>query len=162
MTHSAIAWALTRPFLPGPKVLLAVLGAQLPDLLTRVPGLFLDHAEARVLLPLHTPLGAALACLLAAELFAPCERRSARLWLLFGAATHLLADATQENVRGSYHWLFPFSTWNGQLAWWPIEAAVPTVPLQVLLIAAAELLLARRRCATIRPLHGTDRNPNPH
>ena len=76
-------------------LVVAVLGAQLPDLLTRVPGLALDHAAARWTLPLHTPVGAALVCLLVAQGFTAAERPRALGLLLLGAASHLATDALQ-------------------------------------------------------------------
>ena len=145
VTHTTAAWACGRAFLPRPTLLLVLLGAQLPDLATRVPMLVLDRAEARWLLPLHTPVGLLLLSLLIAQLFTRSSRRVAFAALVGGGVTHLLLDAMQWNLRGSYHWLFPFSLWNGQLGWFSIEAAVPTVPLQLAGLVGVEFMLRRRR-----------------
>ena len=145
VTHTTAAWVCGRAWLPRPGLLLLLFGAQLPDLATRVPAILLDHAQARWVLPLHTPVGLLLLCLLLAQAFTVTWRRRAFALLMAGSGTHLLLDAMQENLRGSYHWFFPFSFWNGQLGWFAIEAAVPTIPVQLAVVGVVEFMLRRRR-----------------
>ena len=143
VTHSTVAWLLARRWRRAGPLVLVLLGAQLPDLLTRVPGIFLDKASLRWFDPLHSPVGVLLVSLLVAQLFRVDLRRQAFACFFFGGATHLLLDAFQFNLCGSYHWLFPWSTWNGQIGILPIEAAVATIPLQ--LLAVWLLWIGRRR-----------------
>lgn len=145
VTHTALPWLLGRRFVSTGRLLLVALGAQLPDLMSRVPGLFVDQARHRFFEPAHSLPGTLLLALLVAQVFARDLRRAAFWCLWIGCLTHLALDAMQHNLRGSYHWLLPFSAWHGQLGWMEIEACVPWVPLQIAAVVALEVARARRR-----------------
>lgn len=133
---------LARRELPEFPAACWYLGNCLPDLLSRVPGMFSAHRAFQLL---HEPLPALLSCYALCLLLPLRLRRAAFAWGALGMGLHQLLDMLQKTlgVTGQ-HWLFPFSwaTWNAGL-FWPDQAILAAPAL----LACAALTEWRARAA---------------
>lgn len=140
ITHgcSAILW---KAGTGKPGVATFVAGTCAPDLLGRVPSMGLTVLRWRVeaipewLLyvwgPLHMPLGILLSSYALSFLFVEAGRRAAFRDLLGGGLLHVAVDLLQRHFGVGYLLLFPFSTWDFELAWIGSEDTVRIVPFLV-------------------------------
>jgi len=90
-------------------LLLFALGTILPDVLSRVPVLFMAgcYRCAWAFTVLHSPLPLILFVLLLSLLFT--NKKQAFFSLFFGMVLHLGLDSLQKHISESYYWFFPFS-----------------------------------------------------
>jgi hypothetical protein len=156
VTHLASAYLLRAPA-GGRHVPVFVLGAVLPDLVSRVPALAAEEAVRQGVpvpqalvwcwTPLHLPAGILLVSLLLPFLFAEEERPAVCCALLGGGALHVALDLLQRHVGLGYLLLFPFSSRDFEVGLLGSEATVWAAPL---LAAAAALLWGFRRRAAAR------------
>ena len=151
MTHLLLPYGLGRltgrpQRRPSAWLALFCLGAVLPDLLNRAPGIALPSGlVAAITMPFHTPAGIIVTCLALAFVFPEAFRRQALGALLCGAGLHLLLDAFQRSLdAGSYYWLFPFSWSKGQIGlFWPDETLL-ALPFLAAFCLLAEAVAQRR------------------
>ncbi len=137
-THACAQVLFTRPRKALPH---ALLGALLPDLLTRGPNIVWPWL-GRQLMVLHQPIGLLLLSILIAQLYRPERRLFIIRWFLFGAACHLALDFLQWSYSGSYYWLYPFSLNNYQLGLFGPEDSLLALPILLPLLLVG---LYRRR-----------------
>ena len=136
-----------------------VLGAVLPDLVSRLPAAALLVIDERILpvpaplldawAPLHLPAGIAAWCALFALLFPESRRRGALATLLAGAALHVALDLCQRHTGLGYPLLAPFSSRDFEIGLFGSEASIPWAPWLGGLAAAACWI--RWRCDRARP-----------
>ena len=120
------------------------LGAILPDLLTR-PIMILIPQTSYTLYSLHTPVAAALVCLLISQFFSEDIRKGVNINLLLGITLHYGLDFLQKHVITAYYWFFPFSWKTAELGlFWP-EDPLKLVPLWMILIISIEVTLSLKR-----------------
>jgi len=147
LTHTLLNAALPVGTLKPRHLACFVVGGVLPDLASRVPGLFI----ARFLQPLipeggpdidwlimgheflHVPLGVVLLAGLVGAALPRFLLGGLGRWqiaglLLAGAAVHLGVDVMQEHLRPSYRYLFPFSMRPCELGWFSAEASLTWWP----------------------------------
>lgn len=157
VTHLCTA-LLPGSLLGAPRATWLALGAVLPDLASRVPGLLLDLVRsAGVDLPaylhaplsvLHMPIGVLCGGVLLGPLVHPTQRAQAVRWLIAGGMLHLAVDALQDHHGLGYFLFFPLNTGRYELGWIGSEATVAWAPWLALLTAVARgirLLWLRRR-----------------
>ena len=119
-------------------------GVLLPDLLTRpiyilIPDLYWP------LMPLHTPVGLVVTCLLFATFFEESIRKKAFAALFSGALLHLGVDQLQGNLIGGYELLYPF-TWDYySLKLFGPDDSLYIVPPLILVMAITEGVIRHRR-----------------
>lgn len=142
-----------------------LLGAILPDLISRPAARFLPRQLDWAVHALHAPAVVALLALAYLLIAVPeARRRRAGRALLLGAFTHYALDALQIEVRPGYFWLFPFSWVSGNLGiFWP-EQSLTGLPFLLGAVAAWRLggpFVARHRPAAGGParVHRRDRSP---
>lgn len=127
---------------------LFITGTLLPDVLSRVPHLFLQgcYRCSWSLAVLHSPLPLLLFILIISLLFK--NKKQALGALFLGMFFHLFLDSFQRHIGGSYYWFFPFSfkTWEIGL-FWP-EASLHFIPpllLITIIIYSLELYFKGRK-----------------
>lgn len=111
VTHTATAWIGGRrtPLWRHRGMLL--LGAVLPDLISR-PFYLLWPATFWSVSAWHSPLACFLVALWISALFPTHEQGNVLKALGLGLLLHFALDATQKHVLVSYWWFFPFSWWS--------------------------------------------------
>jgi len=144
LTHSAAAYVAVRRWFPRSPAILFIVGTMLPDVLSR-PFYIILPALHWWVMPLHTPLGIAVACWTIGGLFPRAQRRVVFTSLFLGALFHFVLDAPQKHIAAGYFWLFPFSWKTYEWGLWWSEDSVRIVPLVILLVLLIELLLYVRR-----------------
>lgn len=152
MTHILVPSLFKRKF--GKYFSIVVLGAVLPDFVTRIPCLFLE-----IFFPnhsyqwnwffqiFHSLIPLLFFCLLIAFLFEEKERKSIIKFLLIGTVSHVFLDLFQKHFTlgtQGYHWLFPL-TWQDFTIplFWP-ETSLYFIP--VILIAFVLLNFRDKFC----------------
>ncbi len=155
VTHIAVGHLLKRTSRRPEHPLIFALGACLPDLLGRVPGLLaagLDNLIGIELAPyfafgvdaLHTPIPYTLCCLFFAYLVQEPQRRMVFWNLTLGGFTHFAVDLPQTHIAGGYRLLFPFSWFELELQWFSTEASLKVAPWLALAALGVELWFQRR------------------
>lgn len=152
ITHSLVGYVVAKSFRKSRFVVIVLIGAVLPDVLTRVPYMVLGYVGDSFASyndffhSLHSPFPLLLVCLIISYLFAEEIRVKVFFGLLVGAGTHLFLDMMQRTIIGlgyqklpiaEYSWLFPFSWHSFQIGlFWPEDSlyAVPVLVPCVLLI----------------------------
>ncbi|TVQ93236.1 MAG: hypothetical protein EA397_05530 [Deltaproteobacteria bacterium] len=144
VTHLASA-LLPGVALRADRAVLLALGACLPDLGGRLPGLSLAGLRWLGLptfglekLPfgvLHQPVGSGLLALLVASMLPERDRALGLLLVLSGVMTHIGLDVLQDHRGHGHALLFPFSNRRFELGLFGPEATVPWVPAIVLVTA---------------------------
>ena len=148
LTHSLLNLVLPMGALRRRELGVFVFGGVLPDLVSRVPTLFISRFIRPLLgrtavdldwlvngfTALHLPIGLAAACGLLASglpgfLWGGISRRRALALLVGGGAVHLLADVTQAHMRPAYRYLFPFSMRPLELGWFDADLGFMTWPV---------------------------------
>jgi hypothetical protein len=132
VTHLASGYVAAIPLRQRATLRLVFLtGVLLPDLLTR-PFYILIPGTYDFVMPLHTPIGYAVACWLITQLFADRDlRRTVLTGLLTGGLLHFAADALQRQFFAGYKWLFPICRCETRWGlFWP-EAPVEWIPVTV-------------------------------
>lgn len=117
-------------------LLLFLIGAILPDVLSRVPHFFLafSYRCSWVIAVFHSPLVLILFVLIFALLFK--DKKQAGSGLFFGMVFHLFLDSFQRHIGGSYYWFFPFSFKTGEFGlFWP-EESLSFIPYLILITLA--------------------------
>jgi hypothetical protein len=105
-----------------------LIGTILPDVLTR-PFYIVFPSLHWFVMPLHTPVGLVLVCLLISHFLPPPQHRPVFYNLMGGAGLHLLLDICQKQMGDGYHLLFPFSWSSVELSlFWP-ETSLYLLPL---------------------------------
>jgi len=153
ITHAAVAWLLRLRSRDRVAVELFVVGAVLPDVVSRVPSIALTSLRDQGLPvppallvgwePLHMPVGMVVLSALLAVLFAPEGRGRAFRNLLGGMGLHLLVDLLQDHMGVGYLLGFPLRLPSVELGLIGPEATVLVVP--VLAVAVALGARWRRR-----------------
>jgi hypothetical protein len=145
ITHVAIAHLIRRPLeirrkdsLSVPLRILFYIGTIFPDILTR-PWYILFPASHDWTFPLHTPIGALLACGLLALLFEPAIRKRAFAFLTAGAGLHFLLDIFQKQTVGGYTLLFPVSWKQFTLGLFRPRQFMTAIPLWIGLVVLLEI-----------------------
>lgn len=138
---------LPGALLGAPRAVWLGLGAVLPDLGARVPGLALDLLRrAGLPLPtgldtplsvLHMPVGIVCGAVLISALVHPAQRGAAVRWLLAGGLLHLAVDLLQDHHGHGYFLLWPLSSWRYELGWIGSEATVFAAPILAVITALA-------------------------
>jgi hypothetical protein len=137
VTHMATAFLVKAVTRRGHTATL-VLGAVLPDLVARAPGLvFARLREFGAPIPetfvhapqvAHMPLGMLALGTLIALLFHEQDRLEAWKNLMGGLLLHLALDVCQDHMGVGYMLFYPFSTWDFELRWFGSEATVLWAP----------------------------------
>jgi hypothetical protein len=130
LTHLVVAQGCRTAARGGWLTSWFLIGAVLPDLLLRpisigFPELFWFF------MPLHTPVGLFLVCMLISGVQQEESRRLVFYNLLGGVGLHLFLDFFQKHIGGGYYLLFPFS-WRS-LEWglfWP-ETSLYLLPVWI-------------------------------
>jgi hypothetical protein len=143
VAHLASACVATVPFRDRRTFrVLVYVGALLPDLATRSLVVTLENVTPRAYLlamPMHTPVGFLVLCLLLTQLWRDRgDRRRALLALLAGGALHFGLDLLQGHVTAAYFWLFPFSWSSFELALFHTEASVEWLPVTLAVVVFVE------------------------
>ena len=143
ITHSCVAYGLSvlcRNRWHSP----VVVGALMPDVLSRVPSMVLSHLrtlEPAIPLwaidmwgPLHLPVGMCISSAILASLWA-----KGLWWRIFwlslmGQASHLIIDLGQDHVTGGYALGFPIWNTPVELGWYGTEASVWLAPILLLAV----------------------------
>ncbi len=123
------------------NLMMFILGAVLPDVLTRVPANILSVKNSGYfVLPLHSPLPLLLVCYIIVLFFHEPSRKHVFCWLYCGIMIHLFADGFQIHMGPGYYWLYPFSwfTYHWGL-YWP-ETSLYVLPF-LFLIFLGQLFL---------------------
>jgi len=144
ITHACsalIPGAFVRTRLLGP----VVIGAVLPDLVSRLPATVLEllrHGGLAIpgwlSMPwgvLNEPFALVLVCLLLAQAFRTSDRWLVFRGLLVGCALHVGLDVLQDHHGDGYLLLFPLSRARFELGWIDSEATVVWAPWLALLTA---------------------------
>ena len=118
---------------------LLVLGAVLPDLISRIPILILvrllDLPVVYFLRALHTPIGLILVCYILSFLFERSMRFKSFLSLAVGSFLHLVLDLMQRQFfEGIYMPFVPFSIKTAQWGWFHYNASLLVFPLLLVLV----------------------------
>ena len=157
ITHACsalIPGAFVRSRLLGP----VVIGAVLPDLVSRFPATVLDMLREGglsipgwLLMPwgvLNEPIALVLVFLLLAQAFRPIDRWVVFRGLLVGCVLHVGLDVLQDHHGDGYQLLFPLSHARFELGWIDSEATVSWAPWLALITAglwAARWARSRQR-----------------
>ena len=118
---------------------LLVLGAALPDLLSRIPIIifvrFFDLPVVYFFRALHTPIGVILACYTLSFLFERSIRFKSFLLLTAASFLHLVFDLMQEQFfDGVYMPFIPFSIKTVQWGWFHYNASLLVFPLLLVIV----------------------------
>ena len=118
---------------------LLVLGAALPDLLSRIPMIifvrFLDLPVVYFLRALHTPIGVIIACYILSFLFERSIRFKSFLSLTAGSFLHLVMDLMQQQFfEGIYMPFVPFSIQTVQCGWFHYNTSLLVFPLLLVFV----------------------------
>ncbi|MBI1310928.1 hypothetical protein GC176_06430 [bacterium] len=135
VTHLASGYVVVLPLRDRTALRLMLLaGVLLPDLLTR-PFYIIFPGTYDFVMPMHTPIGYAIACWLMTQLFSDRTlRNTAMTGLLTGGLLHFAADSLQKQLLTPYLWLFPVCRCEAHWGlFWP-EAPLRAVPFMALLI----------------------------
>lgn len=148
---------------PDHAVLLA-LGAALPDLGGRAPGILAEILDSAGHTPpgwlpvpfgvLHQPVGGALFAILLAFLLPARDRPAGAGLLAGGVVLHLALDVLQHHHGFGYSLFVPFAFSRFELGWIGSEATVPWAPWLAL---ATVLAWGVRACLTTRSRSPTER-----
>lgn len=158
-THSLVGYIVAKSARKSELVLIVLIGAVLPDVLTRIPSIILElfgrpwAKYAEFFGPLHSPFPLLLMCLLICQFFAAEIRKAVFFSLSVGVGTHLFLDILQRTIAGmgfqkvplgGYLWFFPFSWYDFQIGlFWP-EGSLYAIPV---LAALAFILLVSVKAA---------------
>ena len=152
VSHAIIGLLLCELLNIKPKSLV-VLGALLPDLLSKFEllHLFFPFGDRLywILMPLHTPIGLILATFLVIHFFNYNKKRSYIL-ITLGWVSHILADwmINRHLYIGSFLW-FPFSWKTSEIGIaWPEEFYLVLIPL----VAIYLLIRFLKRISDILPI----------
>ena len=138
VSHAIIGLLLCELLNIKPKSLV-ILGALLPDLLSKLEllHLFFPFGDRLywILMPLHTPIGLALATFLVVNLFSYDKKESYSL-ITIGWLSHIFADwlINKHLYIGSFLW-FPFSWKTSEIGIvWTEEFYLILIPLLVIYV----------------------------
>lgn len=134
ITHSVLVYTLRNRSVKSEELVLLIIGAILPDLVTRPfmiifpPAKYFFHA-------FHTPVALILIILLISYLFEECYRAKVMKLLSLGVASHLFLDLFQYSVgnRG-YSWFFPFSYFDFRIGLFMPEDSLYILPLLMIIL----------------------------
>lgn len=134
VTHLASGYVTAIPLRQRATLRLVFLtGVLLPDLLTR-PFYILIPGTYDFVMPLHTPIGYAVACWLITQLFAERGlRRTVLTGLLTGGLLHFAADALQRQFLQPYLWFFPVCRCETDWGLFGPEDSLNVLPVTLLL-----------------------------
>lgn len=145
VTHFASGYVADAALKPRQPLRLAfLLGVLLPDLLTRPVYILFPGTDAFVM-PLHTPIGYAIACWLIVQAADQRGlRRDIMRGLMTGGLLHFALDALQRQFDRGYEWMFPIcrcqTTWG---LFWP-ETSVDWLPITIIVAALLSVALRNR------------------
>jgi len=113
---------------------LFVIGAILPDVLTRIPNIVLGQFLTAPIAPffdaLHTPIALLLVCYLCTFAFEELKRKAIFISVLAGAQLHFVLDVMQRQFfYPVYMPYFPFSTKKFQLGLFYFDDSIYLFPL---------------------------------
>jgi len=157
--HFASGYLPTR----YPKVLkydaLLVLGAILPDVLTRIPEIvlyrYLDLPVYDFFNALHTPFSLLIFCYCLSLFFVESDRISSFVVMSIGAQFHILLDMMQEQFySGVYMPMFPFSLKTYQFALFHPHSSLLFSPLLAILCVWACCRRSRRKVGVVAYVRG--------
>lgn len=141
VTHSLVS----RILLFGKRkkyLLFFLIGAILPDLVSRIPALFFARCYrcSWFVSVMHTPVVLIFCVLLISMFF----RKPKVIFtsLILGVFSHLFLDAFQQHLGGGYYWFFPFSFVALEFGWfWPETCLYFILPLTLLTLVVYALEL---------------------
>ena len=140
ITHTTLAYFLTRPQRFKSFRIFFYLGTILPDLLSR-PWYIIFPKLYFYSIAIHTPVFMIVFSLLAIEFFPPFQRKSVFIYLMSGILAHFALDLLQKHLVTGYYWFFPFSWHSFEIGlFWP-ETAVNLIPLWIIAVVFTELVI---------------------
>lgn len=124
--------------------LIVLLGAILPDIISKIPRFFLENRFYQwqwFFQTFHTLVGLLLLCLLTTFFFEEKERQAVFKFLLIGVVSHVILDSFQQHFAlgtQGYHWFFPF-TWQDFTIplFWP-ETSLYFIPALLIIFVLIE------------------------
>ncbi|MBN1420487.1 MAG: hypothetical protein JXP34_17040 [Planctomycetes bacterium] len=126
-----------------------LLGAILPDILSRPLARVIPYRYAMASDVLHTPVVTGLIAIAYLLIFVREDpRRAAGRALALGLVSHYLLDALQTQMADVYFWFFPFSWASGGIdLFWPEESllGIPFLLAAIAVIRGGRTLARRRR-----------------
>ena len=133
ITHALFVYPAKRIF---PKNLIFILiGSILPDLVGRIPGVFISNSSiiGWYQTIIHTPLALILITYSLSFFFPQKIRKTVFIFILLGIASHLFLDLFQKSIGLAYPWFFPFSFSSFQIPLiWPDES-IFLIPVFILI-----------------------------
>lgn len=143
VTHAAIGYLAVRPWMAARGRVLVYVGCVLPDVCARA-GMIGTQSAIWFTEPLHSLWGAALVCLIAAQLFAREERAHAFACLLGGYVSHLLVDLGKDHLgSGAILLLFPWVR-RLEISLYRPEQSVDWMPWWIGTVCLVEIAMRRR------------------
>ena len=146
--HFASGYLISRDSRLRAHTALIVLGAVLPDLLTRLPEIILDRFLGlnvyHAVEIFHSPMILCLVAFVFSLLMDPVIRTKAFIWILFGSLVHVLFDLMQSQFGESiYMPYFPFSFVRVEFGFFHFNASIAAFPILLLIVVFA-FVLSRR------------------
>lgn len=146
--HFASGYLISRYSRLRTRTALIVLGAVLPDLLTRLPEILLDRFLGlniyHAVEIFHSPTVLCLVAFVLSLLMDRGLRTNAFIWILFGSLVHVLLDLMQSQFGGGiYMPYFPFSFVKIEFGIFHFNASIVAFPVLLLIVIFA-FILSRR------------------
>jgi hypothetical protein len=144
-THFASGYFISRHKTLRRYTFFLILGAILPDILTRVPEIVLDRFFGipvfHFVIIFHTPVCLLLTSYIFSLMLEKRERLQAFIYILAGSYLHVALDLMQRQIGdGVYIPLFPFSFETIQLGLFHYNASITLFPAIFILVLVVWLI----------------------